>query len=340
MLTPTKLTSVTCPSGEHVVRRRRGPAPGRSAAPSPGGRRPTRRRPSTRARSLPAAIRAPWTSSRRTAPSAPSTLPETRLDWPRKLATNVVAGASYSSSGAPICSITALVHHRDRVGHGHGLLLVVGDVDEGDPDLGLDPLELDLHLAAQLEVERAERLVEEQHLRLVDQRPGQRDALLLAAGELGRAALARARPARRAPASRSTWSSTSLLPCATQAEGDVVGDRQVREQRVALEHRVDRAPVGLEPGDVVVAERDGARGGLLEPGHHPQGRGLAAAGRAEQREERALRDGQVQVVDRGEGTERLGDRRRASGPQPSATRPRSLSRSPCRTAVGSSRRAP
>ena len=58
------------------------------------------------------------------------------------------------------------------------------DVHERDADLGLDPLELQLHLPAQLEVERAERLVEQQHLRPVDDRPGQRDPLLLAAGEL------------------------------------------------------------------------------------------------------------------------------------------------------------
>ena len=58
------------------------------------------------------------------------------------------------------------------------------------PDLVLDPLELDLHLPTQLEVEGAERLVEQQHLGLVDQGPGQRDALLLATGELGRLACA------------------------------------------------------------------------------------------------------------------------------------------------------
>jgi hypothetical protein len=66
----------------------------------------------------------------------------------------------------------------------------VGDVDEGDADLALDALELDLHLLAQLEVQRAERLVEQQHLRAVDDRPGQRDALALAAGELRRLARA------------------------------------------------------------------------------------------------------------------------------------------------------
>ncbi len=62
----------------------------------------------------------------------------------------------------------------------------MGDVDERRADLGLDPLELDLHLAAQLEVEGTERLVEQQHLGLVDQCPGQGDALLLATRELHR----------------------------------------------------------------------------------------------------------------------------------------------------------
>ena len=62
------------------------------------------------------------------------------------------------------------------------------DVHEGEPDLGLDALELQLHLAAQLEVERAERLVEQQHLGPVDDRAGERDPLLLAAGQLRRLA--------------------------------------------------------------------------------------------------------------------------------------------------------
>ena len=58
--------------------------------------------------------------------------------------------------------VAPVVHHGDAIGHRHRLLLVVGHVDERDADLALDALELDLHLLAQLEVERAERLVEEQ----------------------------------------------------------------------------------------------------------------------------------------------------------------------------------
>jgi hypothetical protein len=57
----------------------------------------------------------------------------------------------------------------------------VGDVDEGDADLLLDALQLDLHLLAELQVEGAERLVEEQDAGPVHQRSGQRDALPLAA---------------------------------------------------------------------------------------------------------------------------------------------------------------
>ncbi len=63
------------------------------------------------------------------------------------------------------------------------------DVHERDPDVLLDPLELDLQLLAQAQVERAERLVEQQRARAVDERAGERDALRLAAGELAGLAL-------------------------------------------------------------------------------------------------------------------------------------------------------
>ena len=47
----------------------------------------------------------------------------------------------------------------------------------------MDPAQLQLHRFAQLQVERRERLVEQQHLGPADQRAGERDALRLAAGE-------------------------------------------------------------------------------------------------------------------------------------------------------------
>jgi hypothetical protein len=72
----------------------------------------------------------------------------------------------------------AAVHHRDPVAHRQRLLLVVGDVDEGDADVALDPLQLDLQFLTQFQVQGPERLVEEEDLRQVDQRPGERHPLL------------------------------------------------------------------------------------------------------------------------------------------------------------------
>ena len=56
--------------------------------------------------------------------------------------------------------------------------------DERDADVTLQSLELDLHLLAELEVEGAERLVEQEDLGLDDQGSRQGDPLALAAGQL------------------------------------------------------------------------------------------------------------------------------------------------------------
>ena len=105
-----------------------------------------------------------------------------------KSATKRVAGRSYSSSGVPELLDTAGVHDRDPVAHRERLFLVVRHVDERDADLSLDPLELDLELAPELQVERSERLVEQEDVRPVHERPGERHALLLTARQRGRLA--------------------------------------------------------------------------------------------------------------------------------------------------------
>ena len=88
----------------------------------------------------------------------------------------------------------------------------MGDEEEGDADLALDRLELDLHLLAQLEVEGAERLVEQQHSGPVDQGAGQRDPLPLAAGELRRPAVAVAGEPHRGQRLAAPGPARSALP--------------------------------------------------------------------------------------------------------------------------------
>ena len=63
------------------------------------------------------------------------------------------------------------------------------------PSFALDRADLLAQRHADLGVERRERLVEQQHLRLRRERAGQRHALLLAAGELVGIAVAELRAA-------------------------------------------------------------------------------------------------------------------------------------------------
>ena len=182
------------------------------------------------------------------------------------------------------------------------------DVHERDADVLLDALELDLQLLAQAQVQRAERLVEQQGPRAVDERAGERDALLLAAGELG--GLALAEPAELDELERLADALAHLGLgdlLALEPEADVAARRQVREQRVGLEDRVDVALVGRLVGDLVAAEVDAARGRVLEAADHPQRRRLAAARRAEHRVEGAALDRERELVDRGHVAEALGD---------------------------------
>ena len=63
-------------------------------------------------------------------------------------------------------------------------------VERRDPELELDAPDLLAQLDAHLRVERRERLVEQQHTRLDRERARERDALLHAARELVRVAVA------------------------------------------------------------------------------------------------------------------------------------------------------
>ena len=72
-----------------------------------------------------------------------------------------------------------------------------------------------------------------------------------------------------------------------EPELDVLPRGHVREQAVRLEHHPHVALVGGHPGEVLAADLDAARVGVLEAGEAAQRRGLAAARGAEQGDELA-----------------------------------------------------
>ena len=128
------------------------------------------------------------------------------------------------------------------------------------PDLAMDPRQLGLHLLAELEIERTERLVEEQDGRSLGEGTRQRDALLLPAGHLG----------GHPPVESAESDEVEVLAGPTadlrgrqllhpQPERDVLGDRHVREQGVVLEDGVDVAPVGRQVVDLPALDPQLAR---------------------------------------------------------------------------------
>src|SRR5438045_3125294 len=179
-------------------------------------------------------------------------------------------------------------------------------MDEGDAYVVLDRLQLQLHLLAQLQVERPERLVEQQHLRLVHERARKRHPLLLAAGELPRLPPLHSFEPHEAQ-DRADAAAEHLTPNSppTHAERDVLEHGQMRKQRVGLEDGVDVALVRRQAAHLALAEIDLAFGRLLEAADHPQRRRLAAAGGSEKREEAARLDLEAEIVDRDDVLEPL-----------------------------------
>src|SRR5438067_8816618 len=192
----------------------------------------------------------------------------------------------------------AVAEDRDAVGHRHRLGLVVCHVHHRDADLAVDALELDLHLLAQILVQRAERLVQQEHFRVEDKAPRERDALLLAPGELARLLAGEpAQPDKVEDFAHALCLLRARKRAHAQRKGDVALDGHVRKQRGVLEDDADVALVRLAARQILAVELDDAAGVLLEAGDHHQRRRLPGAARAEERDELALRDVEADPID-------------------------------------------
>ena len=220
----------------------------------------------------------------------------------------------------------AIGHHDQAVGHDQRFFLVVRHHHRRDAELVLQLADLDAHGLAQLGVEVRQRLVEQQHVGPDDQRARQRDALLLAAGELARQALGEAAQAHQSQRFGDARRNVGFRHLAhLEPEGHVLGDGQMREQRVALEHHAGVALPRRQHRDVLAAEAHAAGGRRDEAGDHAQRRGLAAAARPEQHHELAVAHVERDVVHGDGRAEMLGQAfdlerpARAIGPTPPST---------------------
>ena len=152
---------------------------------------------------------------------------------------------------------------------------------------------------AALRVEARGRLVEEQHVGVVHDRPRHHQPLRHAARQLV--------DVRRGPVREPELLEQLARPCVRVArahaevaavEVQVLGDVERAVERVGLRHDADDLLGRRGPGDHVDAADDRRALGRDDPGRqHPDGRRLARAVRAEQAEDLAPADAQVEVLD-------------------------------------------
>src|SRR5262249_51910601 len=197
--------------------------------------------------------------------------------------------------------------HGNPVRQAQRLALVVRDEDGRHAELALNFLELDLHRGAQVPIERGEWLVEQQHLGTNDESARERHALLLTARELAGFAIFQA---RKLDERERVGDPAHYLrlgdPAHAQAVADIRRHVHVGEQRVVLEHDADLAPIRRDIRDPLAVDGDLAAVRHQKAGDEVEQRGLAAAGRPEQRYQLAATHQQRDVIERGNLAETFG----------------------------------
>ena len=180
---------------------------------------------------------------------------------PTRARTKSLAGFASSSSGVAFCTTLPSLEDDDALAEAHRLVDVVGDHQDGLAGGRVDADHLGLQRVAGDRVERAEGLVHEQDVGIGGKRAGEADALLLAAGELMRAAVAEGRRIELDQGHQFVDALVdALLRPAEQARhgGDVVADAPVRKQADRLDDVAETAAQRdrIERGDVVVVDAD------------------------------------------------------------------------------------
>ena len=162
-------------------------------------------------------------------------------------------------------------------------------------------------LVGRRSVELARRLVREEHARAMRERGAERDALLLAARQLGRTPVALR---RETDTLEQLVGAAQPLLAGRAAQAELQRDepprRELRRERARVvlvgvaEHRraVAREPARRQLPELLAVDAHRARRRPLEPGKEPQQRRLARAARAEHGEHLAVGDAQREPLQR------------------------------------------
>ena len=193
----------------------------------------------------------------------------------------------------------AIAHDDDAVGQRHRLDLIMGDVKHRLAHPALQQGDFLAHAGAQLGVKVRQRLIQQKHRRIADQRPAKRDALHLPARQLTGLTIQQMGDVQHLgggvdPANDLVGRGAAHL----EAKGHVGADRLVRIKRIVLEHHGDVAVLGFQRGHIAPADHQRAAADPFKSGDHAQRRRFAAARRPQQNDQLAGRDLKVDALDR------------------------------------------
>src|SRR5882724_2113586 len=188
-------------------------------------------------------------------------------------------------------------HHRDAGRQEERLVQAVSDEDDGLAGAAPDVEKPLTHQQTRLLVERAERLVHQQNLRVDRQRASDRHALLHPARQLARVLLGE--PGEAEGAEKLGGNATAARrrdALQLEPELDVLEGGAPREKAGVLEHGRD-AP-RIRPPHRLAVDQEAPNVGRHEAAEHAEERRLAAPGGPDQRAELGFADGQRDVAER------------------------------------------
>ena len=197
-----------------------------------------------------------------------------------------------------------VAHDDDAVAERHGFFLIVRYIDGRGLEALVERFEFGTRRDAELGVEIGERFVEEKGLGFADDGATERDTLALAAGELAGLAVEHVGETESfgdtldAPIDLGLGDFSEL-----EREGHVLVDAHVGVEGVGLEDHRDVTVLRMNVVDDAIADGDRAGGDILKTGDHAERGGFAAARRADEHDEFAVLDFEIEVFD---GVETVG----------------------------------
>ncbi|MNS75462.1 hypothetical protein D3C72_1089840 [compost metagenome] len=172
------------------------------------------------------------------------------------------------------------------------------DVDDGGLQALVQQLDLGAHFHAQLGVQVRQRFVEQEQRRLARNGAAHGHALALAARQLRRTAVQQVRDLQGFSDAGDDFFLLRLRHFFhVQAERDVFAHRHRRVQRVGLEHHGDVAVLRRQVVDDLAVDEDFAGRDAFQAGHHVEQGRLAGAGAADEDQELAILDLDVDALE-------------------------------------------